>query len=176
MAMPEKKAQFSTRIGANHRRGAYGNRSFRWMKLRGRVRLSARIVVFLVLLPAMLFAGTRQEPSLEELAAQFRAYRVALERDTERQRPELRDWSGPVHRLMSDVGRRIEDGRYRVAEVYRLIGRPDKIVRGGESYVGTPVPSDETHLVYWWRGGHDYMYLVVKRGRVARSCWWYAGE
>jgi len=78
--------------------------------------------------------------------------------------------------LMTDVGRRIEDGGYRVAEVYRLIGRPDRVVHGGESYTGTPVPRDETHLVYWWRGGHDHMYLIVKRGRVVRSCWWYALE
>jgi len=148
--------------------------------MNGRGRHFSRLFGLVVMAPAMLFAGPHHEPggdaSLAELAARFRAYRVELRRDTAREHAELRDWDGPVHRVMADVGHRIEGGRYRVTQVYRLIGRPDKVVRGGDRHGGMAVPRDESHLVYWWRGGHDYLYLIVRRGRVVGSRWWYAGE
>jgi len=161
--------------GPRYGAGAYDNRSFRWTNISERVRLSARILVLVATVPAVLVAAPRPD-GLEDLAARFRAYRVELRRDTARERAELRDWNGPVHAVMADVGRRLEDRHCRVGEVYRLIGPPDETIRAGGRHNGTPVAPGESHLVYWWRGGHDYLYLIVRRGRVARSCWWYAYE
>ncbi|MFO1371861.1 MAG: hypothetical protein U1F42_05520 [Candidatus Competibacteraceae bacterium] len=81
-----------------------------------------------------------------------------------------------MHRLMVDLGQRIERERYSVRKVVRLLGKPDEIVAGGDRHGTIVVMQNERHLIYHWRGGHDYLYLTVRRGRVVRSRWWFAGE
>ena len=125
-----------------------------------------------------LFGGQRAEDpaTLEELAARFRAYRVELRREPSETSPELRRWGGPVHDLWAEMGDRLGDGTYAERRVVELLGAPDEIFYGESRHATVDVPKGETHLVYWWRGGHDYLYFVVRDGRAVEGRWWLAGE
>ncbi len=96
--------------------------------------------------------------------------------DVDRAKPELRNWKGPLHVLMSDVGDAIAARRCRGSKVRDLLGPPDEVVDGGGRHATVDVPRGETHWIYWWRGGHDYLYFVIRGGRVAEARWWFAGE
>ncbi|CAK0745939.1 hypothetical protein CCP4SC76_1660004 [Gammaproteobacteria bacterium] len=68
------------------------------------------LVAFLIISSPLLTvsAGSNRSASdseFEQLSAHFREYRHQLREDTDRQRPELRDWNGPVHEVMSEVGK-----------------------------------------------------------------------
>ena len=84
--------------------------------------------------------------------------------------------NGPAHRVFAEVGSRLGDGTYTEHRVVELLGAPDEIFYGEDSHATVHVPKGETHLVYWWRGGHDYLYFVVRDGRVVEDKWWFAGE
>lgn len=117
-----------------------------------------------------------EKSNLEHQAAQFRAYRIALKKDANRQQTELRHWNGPVHKLMSELGDRLELEHLPEKQVIKLLGKPDEIIKGGKYHNGMLVPKHEKHLIYWWRGGHDYLYLIIRQGKIAEAKWWYAGE
>lgn len=142
-----------------------------------RLRKWILLLCLMAIVPALARTSpqTKQSMELQQKAAQFRAYRIGLRQDEERKRPELRNWNGPVHNIFSDVERLIEAGRYTSREVVELLGEPDWTFKTG-SHQGIRVARGETHLAYWWRGGHDYIYFIIRRGRVARSSWWHAGE
>lgn len=93
-----------------------------------------------------------------------------------REKPELRHWDGELHRVMSTVGDRIAAERLPGSKVRELLGAPDTIVKGPSRHSTVGVPRGETHWIYEWRGGHDYLYLVLVRGRVTSAEWWFAGE
>lgn len=109
-------------------------------------------------------------------SARCRAMRAEAVADVDRARPELRNWNGPLHMLMSDVGDAIAARRCRSSKVRELLGPPDEEVAGGGRHATVDVPRGETHWIYWWRGGHDYLYFVIRGGRVAEARWWFAGE
>lgn len=114
--------------------------------------------------------------TLEQQATRFQAYRQELRQDTNRQQLDLRRWDGPVHKLMSELGDRLELEHPSEKRVIKLLGKPDDVISGGKRHNGMLVPKNEKHLVYWWRGGHDYLFLVVRQGKIAEARWWYAGE
>ncbi len=58
--------------------------------------------------------------------------------------------------------------------IVALMGRPD--LRTSKRYGAIETPSGARLLVYHWRGSHDYLYFVVRRGRVIRSEWYNAWE
>ena len=96
--------------------------------------------------------------------------------DVNREKHGLRAWNGPLHKLMIDVADRIAKQQCRLSTIRKLMGPPDLIAESGGRHVMVDVPSGETHWVYWWRGGHDYLYFVLRAGRVAEARWWFAGE
>ncbi|MBI4748386.1 MAG: hypothetical protein HY774_07835 [Acidobacteria bacterium] len=139
-------------------------------------QLPITLFLFLFTLGLVSNQPVSEQNDLATLAARFRAYREALRKDTDRQQTELRHWNGPVHKLMSELGDRLELEHLPEKQVINLLGKPDEIIKGGKYHNGMLVPKPEKHLVYWWRGGHDYLYLVVRQGKIAEARWWYAGE
>ena len=124
----------------------------------------------------LVAAGPPRAGDLDAQAARFREYRRELRESTWDTRPDLRRSDSPVPALMTELGHALEQQRMPVAKAKCLLGDPDETIRGGGRHNGELVPKRETHLIYWWRGGHDYLYLVVKDGRVIASRWWAAFE
>lgn len=119
---------------------------------------------------------TRADDSLRELARRYRGYRQELKEDPSTAPPELRDWKGPVHDVMSRLGEGIAASRCSEGETLALLGPPDETFAEGEDYNGKPVPAGQKYLVYWWRGGHDCLCLVLQNGSVVASKWYHAYE
>lgn len=139
------------------------------------LRIGSHLLI-VILVGTIFHQSVSEKPNLEHLAAQFRIYRQELRQDTDRQRLDLRRWDGPVHKLMSELGDRLELEHPSEKQVIKLLGKPDDVISGGKRHTGMLVPKNEKHLVYWWRGGHDYLFLVVRQGKIAEARWWYAGE
>jgi hypothetical protein len=129
--------------------------------------------------PPALEAQARTHDYKTELTTMVRElarYRARLRMSPDAHDADLWAWDGPFHTVMARLGEELGDGTHTEREVQRLMGAPDRRFRGG-AWTGTLwVPSDETHLIYRWRGGHDYLYFIVKRGRVVGARWWSAGE
>lgn len=119
---------------------------------------------------------TKCPEKIHDLASRFRRYRDALRHAGIDSRPELRAWNGPVHKVMSELGEEIADRHCPLQQVLSLMGEPDATKSAGSHHNGEEVPSGQTHIIYWWRGGHDYLYFVVQDGVVVSARWWYAGE
>jgi hypothetical protein len=119
--------------------------------------------------------NVQHKEHLRELAVRYRRCRIRLKTE-DRHAPDLWNWDGELHAVMTELGESLADGSFNTSAVVRFLGDPDRIVHGGKWHSAIRVPDGETHLVYWWRGGHDYLYFVVRRGRVRAARWWYAGE
>ena len=76
---------------------------------------------------------------------------------------------------MAGLGIRMGSGESRAAIVSHL-GKPNESFAAGSVHLGRIVPQGYEHLVYWWRGGHDYLYFIVRGQNSEASRWWYAGE
>ena len=113
--------------------------------------------------------------STSELASRFRAYRVALRDMSGTPDPQLRSWAGPVHAVMSELGERLGSG-HTVGEIVSLLGEPDAVLLAAAHHSGIVVPLGCEHLLYRWRGGHDYLYFHACQGHIKEARWWHAGE
>lgn len=116
------------------------------------------------------------EESTPDLAKRYQQYRKDIRAGTAAVQAQLRDWKGPMHEVMAILGERLTTGRHPSKEVISLMGPPDETLLGGSDHNGKQIPDGETYLVYWWRGGHDYLYFVVRGGVVESAKWYYAGE
>lgn len=113
---------------------------------------------------------------IQSLAPRFVVLRREMREGSEVRKQELRHWNSAMHQVMAELGEKLPGCRAKTSQVTDLLGRPDKIYQSGQVHEGNQVPKGETHLCYQWRGGHDVLYLIVVKGRVVRSDWWFAGE
>lgn len=116
------------------------------------------------------------ETELTTIGREFAQYRTRLRMSPHTHDADLWAWNGPFHTVMARLGQGLGDGAHTEREVQQLMGAPGRRFRGGEWTGALWVPSAETHLIYEWRGGHDYLYFIVKHGRVVGARWWLAGE
>src|SRR5262249_23576845 len=114
--------------------------------------------------------------NLRELAATYRALRAQRQEHPDLRSPELTDWNGQMHRVMTDLGTQLAAEHASSRCVEHLLGPPDEVRSTREGHADVVVGRGEQHLLYWWRGGHDYLYLVVRAGRVSDARWWFAYE
>lgn len=144
-----------------------------------RTVVTAAVIATLVAVPARAGAPMQAQDNNSDiaiLARDFSRYRARLKAAPDARDPELWNWGGPLHATMCRLGEELGNGTHTERDVRRAMGRPDKEFRGGAWTGVLWVPRDEKHLIYWWRGGHDYLYFVVKRGRVDSARWWSALE
>ena len=120
-------------------------------------------------------AATPVPDPLPPLGRKFREQRRQIRMDPSRAK-ELRKWEGTMHQAMAQMGELVAARHLTVPEVETLLGAPDEVLKEGEDHAGKPVPPGETHLAYWWRGGHDSLVFVVRQGVVVSSKWWLAHE
>jgi hypothetical protein len=97
---------------------------------------------------------------------------------------ELSDARGRLKEILSKLGQQLGKPEYRQQDIIRIMGEPDAIMVEGEyqpgslghSAPGGIIPKDEVHIVYFWRGWHDYLYFVIKGGVIQQCHWYFAGE
>lgn len=116
---------------------------------------------------------TRME-ELQHLAVNYRQLRKETHGPATRQ--VLRHWAGPLHEVMARLGEELGDGSHSEREVFELLGQPDHVKAQGSLHTGISVARGRTHLLYAWRGLHDYLYFVVESGAVLKAQWYFAGE
>jgi hypothetical protein len=79
---------------------------------------------------------------------------------------DLDRWGGRMHSVMVQLGQNLGTPGRGESDIKGLMGEPDsrRTVKGG------------THLIYLWRGWHDYLYFVCRNGKVKESRWYFAYE
>jgi len=92
----------------------------------------------------------------------------------------LDKWGGHKHQVMLSLGERLGDGTHAPGEMIALMGAPDEVLARGEAmfsnaYRGAD-PRVRRLLVYYWRGGHDFLFFASDGSMVLASGWWAALE
>ena len=101
--------------------------------------------------------------SLVELGRRFQALRKR-----QRAQPpgnfdsDLDGWNGELHNVMTELGRRLGVAGTKTSQVRFIMGEPDE--------------KTAARWVYWWRGGHDYLFFELAKATVTKSDWYMAGE
>lgn len=75
-------------------------------------------------------------------------------------------FGGPLHQTLTRLGEILGNPAYTREDVVLWMGEPDAVRR----------QDSEEDLVYYWRGGHDYLYFVCRDGRVQEAKWEMAYE
>lgn len=79
---------------------------------------------------------------------------------------ELDKWNGKLHNIMIKLGENLGKPDYKCSDIINFLGDPDEIKKDIE----------EEHLIYYWRGKHDYLYFICKNGFIQKSEWYYSYE
>jgi hypothetical protein len=98
---------------------------------------------------------------------------------------DVDQWMGRKHALMIELGDRLGEGAYGRSQVVDLLGAPDAIARESDALYDLirdrgefkgPGGGAYEFLIYYWRGEHDFLYLIVREETILGAGWWYAGE
>ena len=79
---------------------------------------------------------------------------------------DLDSYWGKLHITLGELGTALGHPPYTRADIVRYMGEPDSVRRQDE----------EEHLIYFWRGWHDYLYFVCRNGAVQECRWYFAYE
>lgn len=118
--------------------------------------------------------------SLDELAAELRALRAIPGHFGGG------EWNDDVDRsggrkveVLGELGARLGDGTHDEPELAAL-GPPDVTITGSAPAMEGIFPRGadpyDRLLVFYWRGGHDFLYFQVRGTRIVGHAWWNAGE
>jgi len=123
---------------------------------------------------------------LEDIAAEFRGLRSTkghFEGGT--WNADLDKWMGRKHHIMIQLGSRLGSGECAKAEIIQRLGPPDQTARESDASFDLlnrlpeferPAAGPYELLIYYWRGAHDFLYLISQDETILSSGWWYAGE
>ena len=134
-----------------------------------------------LLITSFTIAACATAASLEDLAAEFRALRTQRGHFSGGEWNDAVDrWGGRKHQVMVELAEALGDGTRARADVVRLMGEPDEVLRKDrraftDAYNGNDARVREL-LVYEWRGRHDFLFFTSDDARVLGAEWWFAGE
>ena len=119
--------------------------------------------------------------SMEQLATRYRKLRREIEsapRDswTESQQQRLGHWGGEMHGVMAELGQRIKARQCTEAWVLSNLGEPNKSLKESDAHMGETVPAGQRWLIYYWRGEHDHLVIVLNGEKVSDTRWFMAGD
>lgn len=122
--------------------------------------------------PAAPPSARPSTPALEALAAEYRALRAV---------PRSAAVDERKRELLDELGKRLGDGKHSRADVLRLMGPPDTGEKGSGVIFGLlrgepRPPQGNELLIYYWRGGHDFLYFDCDGPTVFGASWWAAGD
>ena len=92
-------------------------------------------------------------------------------------------WNGRKQQIMNQLGDCLGTGKYSKSEIIQLMGKPDRISTKGDNFFPliehtrqNKPQGDYEYLVYFWRGGHDFLYFTYQEETIIDSGWWMAWE
>lgn len=132
-----------------------------------------------------------QNPKIVALISQYKELR-----DKRRRLPEgtydkdLRDFKGELHRVLYSLGIELGHPPYTKQIIVGCLGKPDAIKNGQQmsrfldiynrelrkAGRKTEEKRDREYLIYYWRGGHDFMFFINEGGMIVDHGWWFAYE
>ena len=121
------------------------------------------------------WAKTKQT-SIDSLAKVYRSLREQHQKQKSGEfNKDLDAWDGRMHHVMEELGKRLGTPGYTKNDIVSFMGKPDTVmvVRGLEDK--TP-PTEVIHLVYFWRGWHDYLFFACQKDTIMKAGWYFAGE
>lgn len=127
-------------------------------------------------IPAEVQAAADAYQELRPIAGQFSGGEWYADAD---------DWHGSKHTAMIKVAAFADDNEISEIILLELLGRPDLVVQEDDTllnliklqpdYEDTQTESS-IHLIYYWRGEHDFLFFESDRGTIVQSGWWYSME
>lgn len=103
---------------------------------------------------------------------------------------DLQGHGGKLHRVLSALGVELGHPPHTKKNVVNCLGKPDAVRNNArmrkflEIYnrelrkTGrkTEDKSDREYLIYFWRGWHDFLFFISRRGMIVDHGWWFAYE
>jgi hypothetical protein len=103
---------------------------------------------------------------------------------------DLRDHGGKLHRILSSLGTELGHPPSTKQLIVECVGEPDSIKNGRQMarFLGIHErelkkpgrqmrpKQDREYLVYYWRGGHDFLFFINEGGLIVDHGWWFAYE
>jgi hypothetical protein len=96
--------------------------------------------------------------------------------------PAVDDYNGSFHTVMLTLGDEIGKRQLTKKQLIVLMDEPDTIIRAknsvevNEEVLPLDTISREDHLIYKWRGFHDYLYFICKSDSITGHEWYHAFE
>lgn len=132
-----------------------------------------------------------QNPKVLALISRYKELR-----DKRRQLPEgvydkdLRDGDGRLRKVLYSLGVELGHPPYTKQIIVGCLGEPDAIKIGQQMSrfldiynrelrkAGRKIEEkrDREYLIYYWRGGHDFMFFINEGGTIVDHGWWFAYE
>jgi hypothetical protein len=103
---------------------------------------------------------------------------------------DLRDHDGKLHRVLSSLSIELGHPPYTKQLIVECVGAPDAIKNGKQMARFLEIYNQELrkagrkvekkrnreYLIYYWRGGHDFMFFISEGGLIVDHGWWFAYE
>jgi len=134
------------------------------------------LILILVCLGMTVKSQTLESMNIDSLAKEYKA----LREQKKNQKPgeycaDLNAFKGKLHLIMDELGKRLGTPSCKEEDIKRKMGEPDTIWVEKQN-PDIPLMPSEVHLIYLWRGWHDYLYFVSKEGVIQNSKWYFALE
>jgi hypothetical protein len=103
---------------------------------------------------------------------------------------DLRNHGGKLHRVLQSLGTELGHPPSTKKTIVECLGEPDAIWNNAQMarYLGIyergrkkaggelRAKPDREYLVYYWRGGHDFLFFINSGGLIVDHGWWFAYE
>lgn len=103
---------------------------------------------------------------------------------------DLQADGGRFHKVLYSLGERLGRPPYTKRTIVGCLGEPDAVKNGrqmghfldiyhrelekaGRKVLEKP---GRVYLIYYWRGGHDFLFFISEGGRIVDHGWWFAYE
>ena len=154
-------------------------------------RLVAYVVALFLAGGPVVRANDSSDPNVATLARDYRELRAKRQQQLPGVRiKELDDSGGRLERTLSALGVALGHPPHTRREILKIMGAPDAIRRDREmaNFLGIyererrkSAPSlkprrDRKYLIYFWRGGHDFLFFISEGGLIVDHGWWFAYE
>jgi hypothetical protein len=103
---------------------------------------------------------------------------------------DLRNHGGKLHRVLQSLATELGHPPYTKEIIVRCLGEPDAVHNEVEMarYLGIyerklrkarrepRAQRGREYLIYYWRGGHDFLFFINEGGLIVDHGWWFAYE